>query len=68
MKIDYPNLILSLRAELNMNQEEFGKFLGVSLVSISRWERGEYEPTKLVKVKLNKLIKEYNIEIEEVSK
>ena len=66
MKIDYPSLILNLRAELNMNQEEFGKLLGVSLISISRWERGEHEPTKLVKVRLNKLAKEHNVEIAEV--
>ena len=33
MKIDYPSLILNLRVELNMNQEEFGKLLGVSLIS-----------------------------------
>ena len=68
MKIDYPTLILKLRAKLNLSQEEFGKLLGASLNSVSRWERGEFEPTKLVKVRLKQLAEENNIDVEGVSK
>ena len=68
MKIDYPTLILTLRAKLNLSQEEFGKILGVTLNSVSRWERGEFEPTKLIKVRLKELAKENDIDINEVSK
>lgn len=67
MKIDYPSLILNLRATLNLNQEEFGKLIGASLISVSRWERGEHEPTKLVKVRLVNLAKEHNVDIKEVN-
>lgn len=67
MRIDYPSLILNLRAKLNLSQEEFGKLIGASLISVSRWERGEHEPTKLVKVRLKDLAKQYNVEINEVS-
>ena len=67
MKIDYPTLILTLRAKLDLSQEEFGKLIGASLISVSRWERGEFEPTKLVKVRLKNLAKENNIDINEVS-
>lgn len=63
MNIDYPDLILTLRAKLNLSQEEFGKLLGVSLNSVSRWERGEFEPTKLVKVRLKDLAKENNVDL-----
>ena len=65
MKIDYPTLILTLRAKLNLSQEEFGKLIGASLISVSRWERGEHEPTKLVKVRLKELAKEHNIDFGE---
>ena len=68
MKIDYPTLILTLRAKLNLSQEEFGKILGVTLNSVSIWERGEFEPTKLIKVRLKELAKENDIDINEVSK
>ena len=63
MNIDYPTLILTLRAKLDLSQEDFGKLIGASLVSVSRWERGEFEPTKLVKVRLKELAKEYNISL-----
>lgn len=64
MKINWPKLILRLRAKLNISQEELGKMIDVSLASVSRWERGEHEPTAIVKVKLEDLFKEHNIEVE----
>ena len=64
MNIDCPNLILTIRAKLNLSQEEFEKLLGVSLNSVSRWERGEFEPTKLVKVRLKELAKYNGIDLE----
>ena len=66
MKIDYPSLILSLRAKLNLSQEEFGKLIGASLISVSRWERGEHEPTKLVKVRLTELAEKNGVKVKEV--
>ena len=66
MKIYYPKAILRLRAKLNISQEELGKLLGVSLASVSRWERGEHEPTAIAKIKLEDLFNENNIEIREV--
>lgn len=68
MKIDWPKMILRLRAKLNISQEELGKMLNVSLASVSRWERGEHEPTSIAKVKLEDLFEEYNIELKEVNK
>lgn len=62
-KIDYAEGILQLRAKLNLSQEELTKMLGVSYISVNRWENDKYAPTKLVKVKLNqyflKNLKEY---------
>jgi putative transcriptional regulator len=62
-KIDYADGILQLRAKLNLSQEELAKILGVSYISVNRWENDKYAPTKLVKVKLNQLFKEHNIEV-----
>lgn len=49
MKQDYNVLILRLRAQLNISQEELAKILGVSVISVNRWENGHFEPTKIVK-------------------
>ena len=64
MRINWPKMILRLRAKLNISQEELGKLIDVSLASVSRWERGEHEPTAIAKVKLEDLFKENNLEIE----
>ena len=61
MNIDYSKVILELRSKLNVSQEEFGKLIGASLASVSRWERVKYEPTKIVKVRLNKILSENKI-------
>jgi putative transcriptional regulator len=68
MNIDYADAILKLRAYLNMSQEEFAKFLGVSFTSVNRWENGIHEPTKLAKVRIQQLIEESNVKIKEVDK
>lgn len=66
-KIDYADSILQLRAKLNLSQEELAKILGVSYIFVNRWENDKYAHTKLVKVKLNQLFKEHDIEVKEVN-
>lgn len=65
MKIDYSKAIIFLRVKLNLSQQAMATYLGVSYGSISRWERGIYEPTKLVKIKIINLLKENDIKVEE---
>lgn len=65
-KIDYADGILKLRAKLNLSQEELAKLLGVSFMSVNRWENEKFAPTKIVKVKLMQLFEENNIEVKEV--
>lgn len=62
---DYYILIPELRAAMNVSQEDFAKLLGVASVSVSRWENGHAKPTKIVKVKLLKLFKRYDIKVED---
>lgn len=68
VKIDYADCILQLRVKLNLSQEELAKILGVSFISVNRWENDKYAPTKLIKAKLIQLFKENNIKIKEVEK
>ena len=68
MTNDYSKAIVLLRSKLNLSQEEFGKLIGASLVSVSRWERGEFKPTKIVKIRNDELLEENHIVVREVKK
>ena len=67
MKYNYQKALVLLRAKLNISQHELADLLNVSYPSISRWENGHFEPTKIVKVRLDEVLKENNIELEEVN-
>ncbi|VEU81591.1 helix-turn-helix transcriptional regulator [Mycoplasmopsis arginini] len=62
-KVNYPEMIVLLRARMNISQEKLASKLGVSFQSVNRWENGKYEPTKLAKVKLKELFKEFDIKV-----
>lgn len=66
MKYNYQKALVLLRAKLNISQHELADLLNVSYPSISRWENGHFEPTKIVKVRLDQLLRENGIKIEEV--
>ena len=61
---DYIILLPELRSAMNITQEDLAKLLGVSSVSVSRWENGKTKPTKIIRVKLNKLFDRYDIKEE----
>jgi DNA-binding transcriptional regulator YiaG len=65
MKYNYPEALVELRAKLNISQHELADILGVSYPSVSRWENGHFEPTKIVKVRVDRLLKENNIEVQD---
>ena len=56
--------IKKLRKKLLLTQNEFAELLGVTLVTVSRWESGKFEPTMRVKRQLRELFEKNNIEIE----
>lgn len=66
MKYNYQKALVLLRAKLNISQHELADLLKVSYPSVSRWENGHFEPTKIVKVRLEQLLKENDIKLEEV--
>lgn len=49
--------IAKLRKSKGLNQEEFGKLLGVHKITVSRWERGERRPSNLALRRLERLAK-----------
>lgn len=53
--MDYPKLLKAYREKVLITQEEFAQKLGVSYVTLNRWENGKFEPTMKMKRKLNKL-------------
>ncbi len=52
---DWTNQIRGLRHKLLLNQEELGQRLHYSAMAISRWERGEQEPTDRGYIELGNL-------------
>lgn len=61
--MEYKDMIKVLRERLILSQGEFAKLLGVSFVSVNRWENGHHEPTIKVKRKIVQMLKENNIEV-----
>lgn len=64
--IDYQKAVKDLRDKLIMTQTEFAKMLGVSFISINRWENGRNRPTTVARKQIVQLCKENNIELKEV--
>jgi DNA-binding transcriptional regulator YiaG len=50
-----PGFIVSLREALGLTQEEFAKKLGVSKMTVSRWECGRMRPSRDVSERILKL-------------
>lgn len=66
VKQNYQKALILLRAKLNISQHELADLLNVSYPFVSRWENGHFEPTKIAKVRLEQLLKENDIKLEEV--
>lgn len=56
--MDYANLIKQYREKYFLTQEDFAKKIGVSFVTLNRWENGKYKPTMKLKKKLHDLFLE----------
>lgn len=57
------NRLKEYRARINMNQQDFGRLVGVSRQTISLIERGDYSPSVTLALKIAKVL---NIRVEEV--
>lgn len=50
--------IIELRKKLNLSQEKFAQKLGVSVMTVRRWEAGINKPSYLAQRQLEILLKE----------
>ena len=59
--MEYSQKINLLREKMFVSQKELAETLGVSFVSVNRWETGKFNPTIKAKKKLNQLFIQYKI-------
>jgi putative transcriptional regulator len=59
--MNYAVLIRQLRERMILSQTEFAERLGVSNVTVSRWETGKSFPTIKIKRKLKDLFLKYDV-------
>ena len=52
--------IRTLRHKLGSSQEGLARRLGVSVITVRRWEKGSYKPSHLALSRIEELIKEIN--------
>lgn len=67
MKYNYAKALIELRSKLNISQTELAALLNVSYPSVNRWENDKTIPVKIVRVRIEKLCKENDIDIEEMN-
>lgn len=63
--MNYAKLIRNLREKLILTQTEFSELLGVSYITVCRWEKGIFEPTMKIKRKIVELCKKNNVMVED---
>jgi DNA-binding transcriptional regulator YiaG len=47
-----------IRERLAMTQQEFAVYLGVTVVTVNRWETGDYNPSPMALVLLDKALQD----------
>ena len=57
MKINYAELLKQYREKMFLSQRDLADELGVSYVTINRWETGKFDPTINMKKKLYEMFK-----------
>lgn len=50
--------IRELRLKLGLSQEGLARKLGVSVLTVRRWERGTYKPSPLALMRIEELMEE----------
>ncbi len=57
------NKLKEYRTSININQQDFGKLVGVSRQTISLIERGDYSPSVTLALKIAKI---FNVKVEDI--
>ena len=61
--INYGQALLSLRAKINITQEELARILNVTFATINRWENNRAVPTKIHIMQIEELCKKHKVTI-----
>ncbi len=64
-KIDIPSALQSIRAKLDLTQEQLAERLGVSFATINRWEGGTSAPQKAARTTIIALAEEAGVETDD---
>lgn len=57
MNINYAELIKQYREKMFLSQRDLAEQLGISYVTVNRWETGKFDPTIKMKKKLYEMFK-----------
>ena len=57
------DLIKAIRVKMGLNQEQLAMQLGVSPITVNRWENGKAKPTVLAQNKLYEVCREAKIDL-----
>lgn len=66
--MEYSNIVLRIRAKLNMTQQQLADILKVNFATVNRWENGKRIPSKRYIFLLEELCKKNNIELDRFEK
>ena len=61
--INYGQALLSLRAKINITQEELAEILNVTFATINRWENNRAVTTKIHMLQIEELCKKNRVSI-----
>ncbi|MBI4515482.1 MAG: helix-turn-helix transcriptional regulator [Deltaproteobacteria bacterium] len=64
MQDQVSEMVRTLRARLNMTQEEFAHALGLTVGTVNRWENGRFRPSKLARATITEFARRRGISIE----
>ena len=63
--MNWPSIIKTLREKMFLSQSKFGSLLGVSYVTVSRWEGGQCSPHFSKRAKIIELCREHDVKLKE---
>ena len=56
-------LIKEIRSNLDLNQSELARLLGVTFATVNRWENGHAVPNRLAQSRLYEICKEHSLPV-----
>ena len=60
------DILLEIRALLNVSQDELAKMIGTSFATVNRWENGHSKPNKAAQLRLYDICKDKGVDLEEI--